>query len=324
MSYQFVLETAAEVAGAPEDYAVLEPIMAGRTRFFRYLVDATYARSYPGGSPVGRPAAGAPADGAVIYDSCNLADGHFRKAAGQAVSYAGGGFELKNVTARGCYMEAPASVNADLFAAAPAGSDRVGESQAWAECAYFIMPDPRLWTGISPTVLYPILSSVVDGASYYGSSAERAWVGIKQDGTMEATFQQSIGATLNTHFKSITLGLVNTLPHVGRLTQLLVYRKRDGTIGVRIKSSAGTYSPATSTATANTEDYSARTAKLGITGSTFWPASGLDIDASPFRVFRHWIGNLSRQELDVIELADEDYADVVAVNADDPTLYSAS
>ncbi|AXU17826.1 hypothetical protein C7W88_00120 [Novosphingobium sp. THN1] len=51
MTYSFILETAAEVDGAPEDYAVLDPIMAGRARFFRYLVDTTYGRSYPGGAP---------------------------------------------------------------------------------------------------------------------------------------------------------------------------------------------------------------------------------------------------------------------------------
>lgn len=327
MPYSYVLETATEIANAPDDYAVLDPIMAGRTEFFRYLIDTTYGRSYPGGSPVGRPAPGSPADGAVVYDSCNIANGAFRKAAGQAVSYAGGGFDLSAVTARGSYIEAPASVNADLFAAAPAGSDHEGESQAWAECLCFIMPDPRVWTGISSTVLYPILSSVAPGASWYGSSAERVWVGIKQDGTIEVTFQQAIGSTANTHFKSISLGSVNVLPHVGQLVQLLVYRKRDGTCGARLKSPVGTYTPATVSTTANTADYSARTSNVGITPSTFWPASAMALNGSgfkPFRLFRHWIGNLSRQELDPVALADEDYADMIAVKTADPTLYSAA
>lgn len=326
MPYQFVLETAAEVAGAPNDYAVLEPIMAGRTNFFRYIIDTTYGRSYPGGSPVGRPAAGAPADGAVLYDSDLIGDGAFRRASGQTVTYAGGGFELAAVTARGCYMEAPASVNADLYTAAPSGSDRVGESQAWAECVTVIMPDPRVWTGISGTVLYPILSSVAPGASWYGSNAERVWLGLKQDGTLTASFQQAIGSTEGTHMKSITLFPSEVLPHIGLLTQILLYRLRDGTIGLRIKSSAGTVAK-TSTATANAANFSALTSKVGITPSTFWPASALVMNASgfkPFRLFRHWIGNLSRQELNPITVADEDYADLLAVRGADATLYSAA
>jgi hypothetical protein len=325
MTYSFVLETAVEVDGAPEDYAVLDPIMAGRTGFFRYLVDTTYGRSYPGGAPEGRPAPGSPADGAILYDSCNIGNGHFRKGAGQTVNFQGGGFDLTQLTVRGGgYMEVPASVNADLFAAAPAGSDHVGESQAWAECAYFIMPDPRTWAGITSSVVYPILTSVAAGSSYYASNAERVWVGIKQDGTIEATFQQAIGSTPNTHFKTISLGLVNVLPHVGQIMQLLVYRKRDGTFGARIKTPVGTYAPATVSTTANTADYSALPTKLGIVPSTFWPASGIDIHASPFSLFRHWIGNLSRQEIDPIALADEDYADMIAVKTADPTLYSAA
>lgn len=317
----YILQTQVAVPGAPDDFANLDPILDGRTDFFRFLYDTTYGGSYPGGDPDSWVSVTAPVDGATVYDISAHGDAHFRRGAGQVITYAGGGFELNGVTGRGGgYLEIPASVNADLYAAAPAGSDHVGESQAWAECHYLIWPNAAAWTGISGGTTMPIIHSTA--GSYPGSAgaAERLWVALGVDGTLYLSLPTAVAGYPST----FTLGNLIGNKHRGLLTQILVYRMRDGTVGVRLKSSAGTDTPATVNVAANAADYSALTGKVGVTSAGIWPTSGLDLDASPFRLFRGWIGNLSRQEIDPVALADEDYADVLAVKAADPSLYSAA
>ncbi|MFX8581814.1 hypothetical protein ABTM27_20380, partial [Acinetobacter baumannii] len=92
------------------------------------------------------------------------------------------GFELKAVTGRGCYIEIPAAVNADLFAAAPAGAASVGASQLWLECHYMIWPDMSGWTGHSTGVYAPLwctAGSDANLAAYYATTPERVWMGLK-------------------------------------------------------------------------------------------------------------------------------------------------
>lgn len=322
MANAHILQSPGAVTYAPDDFAELDPIMNNSNGAFRFVVDTAYPRCYPGGDPNTRSAAGAPADGAVLYDSANRADGAFRKASGQTVTYAGGGFALSAVTARGCYIEAPASVNADIYTAAPAGSDNVGGTQAWAECLYIIMPNPTTWTGVTAGKSYPIHASVTE--SYYGNGAERCWIGIKTDGTMEIIFQQSVGGTINTNFKAIQIGSVDTSVHYGLLTQIVIYRKADGTCGVRLKSSAGTTTPSTITTTANTADYSARVTRLGVTSNTTWPASGMNLSATKFRLFRWWIANLNRKAFDPITKADTDWTYVQLRKDADSSIFSAA
>lgn len=322
MDYQFVLETQSEVAGAPDDYANLDPLLDGRSRFFRVLYDMTYGGSYPGGDPDTWAAVAAPADGATVYDISGHQNAAFRRGAGQTVTYAGGGFELNAVTTRGGgYLEIPAAVNADIYAPAPAGSDHVGESQAWAECHHFIWPNTATWTGQAAGSSPPIIHST---PGYYGSAAatERVWFGLALDGTANVIWQQSGGGTQGTNFIVLPIGNVVTNKHRGLLTQLLLWRKRDGTAGVRLKSSAGTDTPAPVAVAPDTANYSAVSSKIGVAPNTTWNANGLDLDASKFRLFRGWIGNLSRQDLDFFALADEDYADIMAIRAVNPGLYS--
>ncbi|AXU19721.1 hypothetical protein C7W88_12905 [Novosphingobium sp. THN1] len=320
-----VLQAPNAVPFAPDDFAELDPILVQSNGAFRFLIDTTYGRCYPGGDPNTRSAPGAPADGAALYDTAQVADGAFRRASGQAVTYAGGGFELNAVTARGGgFIEAPASVNLDLWDDAPEGADNPGESQAWAECFYLIWPNSSTWTGFlnSGFTQVPIVHSTAGGA--FSSPGERVWLGIGADGTVYGMFQQSAGDVLDTNFKRILVGSVNANLHRGLLTQVLLYRKADGTIGLRLRSSAATHTPATQTATANTSDFSANTGKLGATSCSAWAASGMNLSASKFRLFRWWIANLNRKAFDPIAKADEDYSNVQARLAATSGIYSAA
>ena len=297
--WAFVLPT--EVGG-PDDFYAVDDLLIGGNGGVRFLYDFSYPWSYPGGEdPYNRPAAGPPADGAVVRDVTGNADGVIRKAG--SLGYAGGGIDLSVATGRDNYLEIPASVNAGLFA-----------DQEWVEAHYFMWPDSSLWTGHSGSVYAPVFNSSGTDANpigFYGSTPERVWMGVQNTGTVQAVFQQVIGSTAGTSYKALLMGSSGANTHRGRLTQVAAWRLDDGTIAARLRSTAGT-TLLTGTATKNTSDYSTSRDKVGVTNVSQWEDSGLDLSASPFRLYRGFIEDLSVSGRDPVAVLDADYARVIA------------
>lgn len=308
----YILRTPYPVADPGFDLLLRDQLLKGANDGVRYLYDAELPWCYPAGPQAGRPAPGAPADGAALRDISEHGDGVFRKAAGQTVGFAGPGFELKGVTGRGCYIEIPAAANADLFAAAPAGAAVPGASQQWLESHLMIWPDMSGWTGHSTGVYAPLwctAGSDANLAAYYATTPERVWMGLKADGSVQPTFQLSLGTTAGTNFVQLNMGSATANVHRGKLTQVAAWRTVGGAIGIRLKSAAGT-SILTGTAAANTVDYSASRTKVGVTPNAQWEASGMNLSSAPWRLYRGFIENLARSGRDPIVVLDADWARV--------------
>lgn len=97
-----------EVADPTKTSYAKDALVVGHNDGVRCLWDATFPWSYPAGSAFGRPAAGPPADGALIRDVSEHSNAAFRKAVVQAPGYGGGGFRLDTLTGRHAYRSAPA------------------------------------------------------------------------------------------------------------------------------------------------------------------------------------------------------------------------
>lgn len=269
----------------------------------RCLIDIGFNYCYPGGTYAGRSAPGAPAYGATVYDVAMRANGAVRKASGQTIAYSGGGLDFASCTSRGNYIEVPASVAADLFAAAPAGAASVGSSQYFAIGDYVKWPNTSGWSDVSAGSYYPLFNwcgSVASPNAYYATTPEIVFFGLKPDGSVQASFQTALNVVTSLQMGSSTANV-----HRGLLTQILAWRNASG-IGIRLKSSAGTNVVTAALNSANTADYSAAAGKFGI-GNSIWPSSGMSASAN-HRHYRLWIENLARSGRDPLAVADFDWA----------------
>lgn len=306
--YAYVLRAPYTVADASLSKVYRDPLLSGANDGVRYLWDAAFPWSYPGGAFSGRPAAGPPADGAVVRDISEHLDGAFRKTSGLTVGYAGGGFRLDQLTGRYGYVEEPAAVNADIWNAAPAGAASVGASQLWLEVLYLMMPDARLWVGQASNSFAPLFcTSGTDAAptQYYNNTPEKAWMGLKTDGSIMANFQTDLNVTTNVNGTSI--------PHIGKLTQIAAWRSGSGAAqaGIMIRSSVSRVVTTAQVAN-NVANYSASKTKMGVTQQSQWAASGLDMSQTPFRIYRGFTENLARSGRNPLTVLDDDWARVQA------------
>jgi hypothetical protein len=312
--YAYVLRAPYAVSDTSLTKVYRDPLLKDAKDGVRFLWDTAFPWSYPAGDFAGRQAAGAPAADALIRDISEHNNGAFRKLAAGTVGFAGGGFELKTLTGRHGYVEVPAAVNADIWNPAPAGAAVVGGSQLWLECLYLWAPDPRLWTGPAANSFCPIMqTSGTDAAptAYYATTPEKAWVGVKADGAVVANFQSPAMGNNNTINYTSSI-----LPHIGKLTQIATWRSGAGATqsGLMIRSSVSRNVSNTSAngVAANADSYAASKTKIGIGPSSIWPASGLDMSQSPFRIYRGFTENLARSGRNPLTVLDDDWARVQA------------
>jgi len=283
-----------------------DPLIYGATNEgIRFIADLGFGYCYPGGALSGRPAASAPANAAVVYDASDTANGIVRVAAGDSVAYAGGGFNFGTVTKQGNYLEIPESVAADIYTVYG------GNSQQFMVCAYIKMPSSANWN--TNASLATMLQFAGAGTATYQNTSDLVLLAQGTGGTLQARRQTAAGTITAT---SITMGAGD----YGLITQVAFWRNASG-VGLRIKNSNGTQVVTGVAGSNNTQDFSAKTGQVGVSGG-FWAVDGNQTligsgqtAAKNFRLYRVFVENLARSGRDPVTVLDADYERVIARNA---------
>lgn len=296
MQGAYTLNTPVASADNSLPIAVRDALLTGSNGGVRFLFDTAFGWCYPGGPLTGRAAAGAPANGAAIGDISEHANGSFALAAGQAVAYAGGGFDFSTLTAAGGssdplrlnHIKGPGSVWAGIQAA-----------QQFAVMAYLKLPTALDWTTV--TDIFPIFASSAGG---YLGEADPLTLNFANGGLVQARRQTSIGVKDQLE--------VSAALHHGLNTQILFWRTATET-GLRLKSTAGTTLITGAAGALNTADSSALQPRFGIPGpfTTFTFASHRT--ARNFRLYRGGIENLALSaRAPAVAIGDADWTRVQA------------
>lgn len=262
----------------------------------RFGADLAFGWSYPGGPYASRPAPGAPANGAVVYDVAERANASVVLRSGQVVGYAGGGFDFSSLTDNSSYLSIPASVAADLY------TPFSGASQRYLFCAYLKLPALADWN--TDSVVAPFVHW---SAAPFNTPSTDLFTLSQTSGATKGIIlhRQTAGATAQ------SLSLVPAGGDYGSNAQLAVYRTATAT-GLRLRTANGTILATAAQGADNSGDFSALTGRLGV-GSAFWrsPLSA-QVNAAKWRLGRAFVENLARSGRDPITVLDDDYARVVA------------
>ena len=271
----------------------------------RFLCDLAFPWSYPGGSPVGRPDAAAPANGAVVYDVAERANASVLISAG-SLAYAGGGFDFTNSQAvgtagtagRDCGIVIPASVLADIWTAYG------GASQQFLFSMWVKLPSLANWNA-SATLLS------MAGDLSYTSSPSLFVLAQLTGGYLQFRRQTAAGAYDVTNVMAITPAPAD----YGSVVQLSVWRNAAGQ-GMRLKSANGTILVTKAVGADNTQNFSANTLTVGRNGAAFGGASATATltALSGVRIYRAYMENLARSGRDPVTVLDAAYAAVMARN----------
>lgn len=276
---------------------VLDPLVRGAANDgVRFIADLAFGYCYPGGNPIGRPAPGSPAQGAVVYDAAEKANASFVLASGQTVSYSGGGFDFSALTDRGSYLAIPASVAADLYAAF------AGVSQRYVACLYVRLPSLADWN--TDSNMAPFLHW---SASAFNTPSTDLFTLGQTSGASKGIqlFRQTAGAT------AAALNVTPASADYGLLGQIGTW-KTETQMGLRLRTVNGIQILTSATVTQNSGDFSALTGKLGV-GTAFWRSPiGVQANSVKWRLHRAWIENLARSGRDPIAVLDADWARVQA------------
>jgi len=275
-------------------FKVRDQVLANSNDGVRFLADTAFPYSYPGGAISGRPAAGAPANQALIQDASDHANGLFQKSATQTIGYAGNMFDFSTMTATTgstvdelCNIKATASVWADINA-----------SQYFMVVAYMRLPNSTDWN--SSATIYPFFCSSVGG---YTAAADPITLAMTSAGAIDARRQTAIGAAT-----TITASAVS---HYGRIAQVAFWRNAAGT-GVWIKSSAGATLTTGAAGSNNSADISACTPMFGSVNPFTDYSTAAHRTARNYRLGRVMIENLAQSGRDPAAVLDADYARVIA------------
>ena len=271
----------------------------------RWLSEFAFPWCYPGGSPIGRPNAGAPANGATVYDMAERANGSVSYTAG-TITYAGGGIDLTNSqstgvagAARNAGLILPASVLSDIWT--PYG----GKSQRYLFSTWVKLPTLANWNSTGT-----LLSMAGDLA--YNTGSPSLFVLSQQTGGILNLRRQ---IALNTYDTTNALNLIPASADYGSVVQLGVWRT-DTQQGLRLRSANGTITVTSAVGSDNTQDFSANTFCVGRNGASFGGASATAVltALSGVRVYRAYMENLARSGRDPVTVLDAAYAAVVARN----------
>lgn len=291
-----------KAVGIPEDVLrprlVRDPTLVGVSDDgVRFLADAAFPWCYPGGALTGRPAAGAPADSAVIYEMNERTNGSFSNPAG-GVTYAGGGFDLTNCLAltgsRNVGIVMPATVLSDIW------TTFGGNSQQYLFEGWFKLPTLANWNASGA------LLSIAGDLSYL-TGASLFILTMKAGGTIEVRRQVSAGGYDVTNVLNIT----PTSGDYGSVVQLGVWRNASGQ-GLRLRSANGFVLDTAAVGPDNTQNFSANPFIVGRNGASFPGASPTTAltALTDFRVYRAMMENLARSARNPITVLDATYTAV--------------
>lgn len=262
-----------------------DPLLSKDNGGVRFIFDAGFPFSYPGGAPT---------NGALVKDVAEIADGSFVLFPGQVVGFNGNGFDFSTLT--------PSEpLDADNYVNGGANSwNGIFEHQEYLVCIYIRLPSAADWQ--VPSIM-PFFASSNIG---YGSEADPVTICFSNLKRFEARRQTGINSQ-----EPITLE--PNPDHYGKVCQVAFWRNANG-IGFRIK---GEQSVAKRTAAAgvmNTANFSACRPKFGspppyTTGTTTGSQS-----TRKFRLYRGFLENLKLSSRDPEAVLDADWARTVDRN----------
>lgn len=216
---------------------------------------------------------------------------------GQALSYAGRGFDFTAISDKPNGIMLPVSASANLWGA---GSGL----QYFAFMLYMKLPASGDWpiAGITPTTIV----SASTTANGYQSSADLLSINMSGAGgnkTLTLNRQTGTGGANNQMVVTPAVG------DFGTLAQLLFYRNASGQ-AFRLRTANGDKSATFSVQTANTQDFSALALRLGIL-TPFTTFAG-NAAFQKLRMYRAWLENLATSGRDPVAVANADWARVIA------------
>lgn len=260
-----------------------DPLLSDDKGGVRFVFDAGFAFSYAGG---------APANGSVVRDVAEVADGEFVLAAGQSVGFKGNGFDFSTLTATG-------PVDADNYVNGGAkGWDGIFEKQEFLVCVYMRLPTEADWLAAS---IIPFFSSSDIGYASEPDPVLGCFTALKR---FEFRRQTGINA-------QSPVTVTPNADHYGQVCQVAFWRNAAG-IGARVRGALSTKLTTAAAGALNTANFSACRPKFGCpppftNGST----SGATTTRN-FRLYRGFLENLSLSGRDPIEVLDADHARTIA------------
>ncbi|MGE4323553.1 MAG: hypothetical protein AB7E60_11055 [Sphingobium sp.] len=280
------------LADPSRPFPVRDPMLKGVANAgVRYMFDLAFPFCYPGGPPIGRPAAGDPAPDIPIYDVNESADGIYRRGSAESViTYAGGGFDFSAsqiVGGLSAGVAVPSAVMADIWA--PFG----GKSQRFMIVAWLKLPSLADWNSAGA------IMTVIGDASYV-SAPSLLVINFRQGGLIDARRQTGAGQID---------GQVIVTPDpddYGSVVQIAAWRNDAGQ-GFRLRSANGTILQSTAVGADNSENFSANDYYFG--RSTAFLGQGSDVvsGVNGLRFYRGWIENLARSGRNPVAVLDADY-----------------
>lgn len=293
MQGAYTLNTPVASADTTLPIAVRDALLTGANGGVLFLFDTAFGFSYPGGALAGRAAAGAPANGAVVADISEHANGSFVKAATQTVGYAGGGFDFSTLAATVSagntdnHVKAPAAVWADIYA-----------NQEYMVVLYMRLPSLADWNANAS-----ILPFFASSAAGYSSEADPLTLDFQLAPNIQARRQTAVGAQ--------TLLEISPATHYGRHAQVAFWRNAAGT-GLRVKSAAGVSLSTAAAGAVNAANFSACQPRFGTVTPFTDFASASHRTCRNFRLYRGFIENLHTSTRDPVTALDADWERVQA------------
>lgn len=281
-----------------------DPILKGVANAgVRFMADAAFPWSYPGGAPATRPAAGAPSNGAAIQDMSGNANGSVAVAAG-ALAYSGGGFDFTNSQgiaggAQDSGIIIPAAALADIATAYG------GKVQRYLFSVWVKLPTLANWNAAGGPL-------AIVGDKTYQSFPSLFMIGQVSGGSLQVRRQTAANAYDTTTGNALSPAAGD----YGSVVQIGLWRNDAGQ-GFRLRSANGTVLQQRALGSDNTQDFSTNTMTVGRAGTVFAGASSTTTLAalSGFRVYRTFLENLARSGRDPATVLDADFAAVTARNA---------
>lgn len=265
-------------------------LMSGANGGVKFLFDLAYSYSYSGATPVN----GAP----IVNINESALNGSVVIAAGQALSFAGGGIDFSAITDVNNWLQCNAAVVADIWGAGTG-------LQYFMQCLYIKLPTNANWvTGAADKTVWNWSTT-----SYAGNPDMLSWQMSPISKSLFCVRQTGVGTT-------DTLRIIPAAGDYGSIVQLAFWRNAAGQ-GFRLKSANGTVIATRPVNAANTCDFSAQPGKIGVVnnGLYFSPLNAMEQLATDFKIYRGFVENLVTSGRDPVTVLDADYARMVARNA---------
>lgn len=252
-------------------------------------------------SAVGWPGQDAPVDADVIPNIATTAglmtigDGSVDIVSGQAVAYAGGGFDFTGLTDDPAAIIGPAGSLASIHSAT---------DDYFMVVSYVKFPASGDWNASAS--IAPFFCCTTSNNGY--ATPEDDLLTMAQASTPGISARrQTNGAT------AVALNITaNLSKFYGNLTQVAFWRNSSGAF-LRAKSASGEELASTSVGANNSGDFSAKTPQWGVPGSfNTLPSLPQHRAAHKTRLFRGWIEDLSVSGRDPVTVLDADWTRVQA------------